>query len=644
MGAIRLGKNHLRWCRTCNLPILESMRCDTCGTDTVEIVLTPPADSRPAFEYDVNLVRRLTDSQFGEGTGLKLLPDGHVSIMNKAPALDRMDEIVADGAILGAIRFDIGIGWKLIVRMQGAMRIGGFASKGYVTCHPEAIPFVKDSKNLMVPGVLDVHPEVKEGDEVLILSTDKEVIATGIARMSAEDMKSSEKGVAVKTRWYKPEELVSSDIRHTWDEVVQANETVIRKRVDEAVNFIHSTIAKNDLPAVVSLSGGKDSLASLLLTMDAGLKLPVLFINTGLEFNETVDHVHDIVKRHDIKLYEETAPADAFFGNLEYFGPPAKDFRWCCKTNKLGPTVAAIGKHFPGGVLSFIGQRKYESEARNAKPRVWTNPWTPGQLGASPIQNWCAMHIWLYIFYKEEPFNVWYTRGLDRIGCFLCPASDMSEMIMVSRESDRSPQWNSYLEKYMESNDLPKEWNEFGLWRWKKVPISIKEEVFKVTGKDASQFVSKRTGGDKDPISIKVQEGYSPCVIGYSIEAALSRSIDLRKLKPFTHAITWVPELDEENNILNAGYVTFYGDGSIISKANVEMDARAQMDQSFQLVVRSEQCVGCGLCASRCKPGALYMKDGRIQIKENDCIFCKDCFGYCPAVKFGADITNSIEL
>ncbi|MDR0508537.1 MAG: phosphoadenosine phosphosulfate reductase family protein [Candidatus Methanoplasma sp.] len=644
MGAVILGKNHLRWCCSCNLPIMESKQCPVCGTGTKEVELTPPADSRPAFDHDIRMVRKLVSKDFGEDAGTALLPEGHIVLMSKAPAMDRMDEIIVDGAVVGAIRYDIGTGWKFITRIQGAMRIRKGMTKGYIVCDAGAVKFIKESKNLMAPGVEDAHPDIKIGDEVVIVDPDMNVVATGSARMSAEEMIESDKGVAVKTRWYKTEEFTDLQTTHTWEDVVEANIGVINKRVNEAVGFINSTIERNQLPAVVSFSGGKDSLACLLLALDAGLKLPVLFIDTGLELSETVEHVHDTVKRHGLQLIEEKAPTDAFFGNLRFFGPPAKDFRWCCKTNKLGPTVSAINKNFPEGVLSFIGQRKYESEARNAKPRVWRNPWTPGQLGASPIQNWSAMHVWLYIFSKKEPFNIWYTRGLDRIGCFLCPASDLSELEIISKDSDRYPKWKSFLDEYAEANALPPEWKDFGLWRWKNAPPSIREEVKKVTGKDVPELTKKRPVSDKGPITMKVQEGYSPCAMGYSIEAALSRPIDLKKLKPFSHAIAWFVELDEDNDILTADHLTVYGAGSMISKSSAERDARLNIDKAFQLIVRAEQCIGCGLCVARCTPGALYMKDGKVEIHEDECIFCKDCFGPCPAVKFGSDASNDVDI
>ncbi len=636
MGAVRLGKNHLRWCDACNLPVMESRACPACGAETRETALTPPADARPAFDADVVRLRRLIDTGFGEGAGEAVLRPGHPVILNKVPGIDRMDEVLADGQVVGAARYDPGRGWRFMLRLQGAMRLGGSLTRGYVVCDPGAVKYVQDSKNLMVPGIRDAHPDIRDGDEVVVIDPDRNVIATGTARMDADALTGGGRGVGVKTRWYRPETYAEIGPAHTWDEVAEANRGVIMKRVAEATGFIRNTIARNDLPAVVSFSGGKDSLATLLLTLDAGLKLPAMFVDTGLEFRETVEHVHDVCERHGIELIEERAPEGAFYGNLVQFGPPAKDFRWCCKTNKLGPMVAAIGRHFPDGVLSFIGQRKYESEARKAKSRVWRNPWTPGQVGASPIQDWSAMHIWLYIFMKGEPYNVWYTRGLDRIGCFLCPASDLAEFEAV-REAAEYPRWEEALDAYAEKHGLPPEWKEYGFWRWKAVPQSMREEIERVTGRELPDMTRRRADGDTGPVGIRIQDGYSPCTLGYSIEAALSRPIDLHRLKPFTRALGWSVVHDEEDDVLTVDYVTFFGDGAITSKASVENDARMRMDEAFQLVARSEQCVGCGLCVARCRPGALHMRDGRVEIHEDECIFCKDCFGPCPAVRFGDD-------
>ena len=50
-----------------------------------------------------------------------------------------------------------------------------------------------------------------------------------------------------------------------------------------------------DMPQVVSFSGGKDSLATLLLDPGRRLNLPAFFIDTGLEFPETVQYVYRLM-------------------------------------------------------------------------------------------------------------------------------------------------------------------------------------------------------------------------------------------------------------------------------------------------------------------------------------------------------------
>lgn len=633
----KLGRNHLRWCFRCNLPIMEAKECPVCGAATSETELTPPADSRPGFEYDIEKARKMADDCFGEGCGKALVPEGHIVIMNKCPAIDRMEEVLCDGTIVATERFDLGVGWRFIIRTQGAMRIARTMTKGYVVLNPDAAPFVRENKNLMAPGVRDADPGIEPDDEVIMVLEDRTVIGTGVAKMSGKDMVEQNRGIAVKTRWHKPEDPVVSDKAHTWDEVVDANKGVIEKRRDEAVSFIRNVMEKHKgLPAVVSFSGGKDSLATMLLAMDAGAAAPPMFVNTGLELDETVRFVHDFAERHGLALIEQEAPDNAFYGNLVYFGPPAKDYRWCCKTNKLGPTVAAITQHFPNGVLSFIGQRKYESEARHDKPRVWQNPWTPGQTGASPIQNWSAMHVWLYIFYKKEPFNYWYAHGLDRIGCLMCPASDLADLDTIKEASSQYDRWDKYLEDYSKKQGLPEEWKKYGLWRWKSAPQSVKDEIKRISGKEVPPMkAAKPVASEEDgPVAVKVQDGYSPCTMGYSIEAALSRPIDLKVLEPFTHALGWVVKLDEENDALYANYTTFYGAGSITTKAYAEGDAKTNMDHAIQLIARAYNCVGCGLCAARCPEHALYMENGKVHIHEDDCIFCMKCYGPCPAVNF----------
>jgi phosphoadenosine phosphosulfate reductase len=121
-----------------------------------------------------------------------------------------------------------------------------------------------------------------------------------------------------------------------------------------------------------------------------------------------------------------------------------------------------------GECLSFIGQRKYESFRRARSRRVWKNPAVPAQLCAAPIHNWTALHVWLYLMQEKAPFNTLYTRRLDRIGCFMCPSSDMALIHMIE---DAYPalweDWSRRLYDWQESQGLPDNWACDGHWRLK---------------------------------------------------------------------------------------------------------------------------------------------------------------------------------
>ena len=55
------------------------------------------------------------------------------------------------------------------------------------------------------------------------------------------------------------------------------------------------------------------------------------------------------------------------------------------------------------------------------------NPANPLQLNVSPIRNWRALEVFLYLWWQKAEINPLYDKGLERIGCYLCPAMLESE-------------------------------------------------------------------------------------------------------------------------------------------------------------------------------------------------------------------------
>ena len=628
MPAVRLGKLHLKWCDICNLPILEMDECGICGNRTHEVSITPPGDIRPAFDFDLNVIRETINEQFGGDCADSLIPDNKIILLNKAPYIDKMDEVIVDGKVIGSLKYDIEKGYRFLLRIDAVPYISEKFKKNWIRVDRGAVAPIFKGANVLACGIVDANKDIKIGDEVIVLNEDHYPIAFGSARMCGKDMLKEKRGLAVKTR---KSGIAKGDILkggQKWDDVLKANKNIMRKRTDSAKKFICRVIEKNDLPVAVSFSGGKDSLATLLLVLEAGFKPKLIFINTGIEFDETVKHVYDIAEKYDLELIVEEV-IDSFWKNVDYFGPPAKDFRWCCKTCKLGPIVKLIEKNFLNGVLSFIGQRKYESQQRSKKGQIWSNPWVPGQLGASPIQHWTSLHVWLYIFSKGVEYNKLYERGFERIGCWLCPASDIAELDLVKKHHEQYEKWNDFLLDYAKKRGGGEKWVEFGLWRWKKPP----KDLLLMAKKEGAIINDKKEEGLK----------FLPTYLssnGVEMKGNFTQNLNIERVGNLMNAVGKV-EIDGKKqfctlHLRSSGQVTIFKNGNVVIKGNNKEEVEILVRKLERIVVRAMDCVGCGVCIGRCKQHAISIneKDNRAWIDEEKCIHCQACLGPCVVVDF----------
>lgn len=623
MSHVYLGKLTLFWCDACNVPVL-GRRCARCGGEARKVEVTPPGDIRPAFPFDVDLINRAIADGFGhEG----LLTKDKLVVLNKAPYEDRLDEIYVDGRTFGAVRFDpVRLKWTFMPRAYSAKQMK--ITKGWVIADPGAEKPLLGSSNMLGPGVVDCDEGIRPEDEVVVLIGGRPV-AVGRAKMAGADMKARKRGVAVKVRWNGYDDSPVPPGGQTWADAVEANRNYLDGFENEAISFVRKTVSQHRLPATVSYSGGKDSLATLLLVKKALPAFDVMYIDTGLEFPETAANVREVTEKYGLSL--KVAQAEPFWDAAPKFGPPSVEARWCCKVCKLGPITSLIEHSYPDGCLTFIGQRRYESEVRAKSQRVWQNPWVGNQVSASPIQNWTALHIWLYLFREQAPYNVLYERGFDRIGCWLCPSASLADYQYVQQQHPELwARWEAFLLDYCRKVGLSPGYVTYGLWRWRRLPKQW-EELRQALG-----IERVAPEGKVESLGFVMTAGHRPCKDGsVSAEGSFDAPLDMDRLEVMLRALGEVRSMDGVIFVPQAGggSLQVYATGTVVVRAKDEAAARQIMERAEKAIRKAMLCTGCGVCVGACPTNAITKESQKAVIGES-CTGCGECIDICPIVKY----------
>lgn len=464
-------KKTLYWCDHCDVPLI-GRQCG-CGQQGRAIPLLQPYDVRPALAFDQELLSSLIAGRFGD------VPLPQIILLNKTGGLDRNELAIIHGERLGWLTFD------------PADRQFRF------DLAPEALPFVLAD---VTRGAVDLEaalsssgerPSGRIGGKRFKIETD-EPDGTVIVQYR------NRFGTGVlKDGYLRVKELGPVSPRETpdpgWDLAVERNRYHLKNLERHAVRAIRQHV--NDRPrANVSFSGGKDSTAVLALARKAGIT-EAFFIDTGIEFPETVD----FVEKQGVEVVRRGGD---FWSAVQKAGPPAKDHRWCCKLLKLNPLKLHLAD--TGPCVTIQGNRWYESWNRADLDITSQNPANPLQLNISPIRNWRALEVYLYLWWQNIPYNPLYDQGFERIGCYLCPAMLESESERLAQiHPEFASRWNEFLRQWGEARGLPREYGEWGLWRWKEIPPKMRE-LCKSRGLDLAEKPVKVSSPRPSPVPAPV--------------------------------------------------------------------------------------------------------------------------------------------
>ena len=610
----------LYWCSACNVPLIGST-CGRCGRNGHSVELSPPGDVRIALEGTKKRLRYLFLRNFGVQ---QLVPD--VFVLNKASGEDRAEEVIIDGRRIALLTYDLERrDYSLTLRVDGARMLARMRPKKLVTLR-KAEGHMKG--NYLPPETIQsADPGIRAGDEVVIEMG--KFIGCGAAKVDGRDLKTSPKGV--KVRDFTQAGPLSPGRRAWTKDVIKANLAHLAAKRAKAEHEMKSVLDKANVPITLSFSGGKDSLVALDLLSSVTKDFTAVFIDTGLEHPQTRDYVRRITAQRGVRLLTAHA-GDAFEDNFPSFGPPAKDFRWCCKVCKLAPITSLISEEFPEGTVTVEGNRRLESFARAHTELTEENPFVPGQTIVNPIRDWTGLDIWLYIVMRDLPYNPLYDEDIERVGCWMCPSSLASECEEVSRLSpDLAKRWEQRLADWAEENGLQREFVTHGFWRWKQLPPKMNALADRLGIKAAP----KRA----DTIALRVLKGVSPCATGgYSVEAVLQmpHSQGLREVSELLKTVGKVSLVEDFGVVMvdaRDGQGKVFAGGQLTAIGKRPEDAARLFDTIARAVLRAHMCTKCGICVKTCPEGAVKL-DGKILVDDLRCTQCGKCSESCVVAHY----------
>ncbi len=694
-----LGKISLFWCDQCNSPLLDNFDCDICKNKGHKIPVSPPGDIRPAFANDYITLWTCIDKQYGKGVGETLLPTSKIALISRIGGLDRTEEVIVDGKIIGILQFNILLndfeflpkmnGGIIIFKIQEALKL---PPKKHIILNSDGIPFILNGKSILVPGVESFSDDIKKGDHCMIISKDiqsgiSRCIAIGVARGNSSDFQEMFKnkyGELAKNRTHLKEstkndtdhieidlnqkfydsnddfEQINNSIIISLKKAYQANYQYLQRRIKKSLKFIRKAIADIKKPVAVAYSGGKDSLGVLLLVWKVlGRNFKIFFADTGLELPEVLENVQQISKdlKMESNLIIESAN-DIFWDLINSFGPPGRDYRFCCHSLKAQNIMKIINTIYDGEkVLVFLGQRQYESLNRMRSKEIYVNSFIPLQIAATPIKSWNALTLWLFILFEpvkdfesEDLLDIsitpLYYKGHERLGCYLCPASNLANLKLLKTSHPKLyDRWFSFLNSYAQKHKLPKEWVQYGLWRFKQYTPQWKNFADSL-----NISIDYNSPDSSAPLSLNIAKGFSQNVEeDFSIKGKFSHALKVDDFLRFLPALTKDFHWDEVNGVININSdfkkmkysLKMFIDGSfIISSKEKEFDFYKITELLAGTVSRSLYCNNCKTCVNVCTQNAIKSEAGKICIENDKCINCYDCITHCPFFQIAKKALN----
>lgn len=152
------------------------------------------------------------------------------------------------------------------------------------------------------------------------------------------------------------------------------------------------------------------------LTQSEDYKLAIVNLDTGYQFNETLELKEKLEQKYQVEILLQTpsltvAEQDAKYGEDLFASDPDQ----CCYLRKLKPLAELLQNK-----LAWITSIRREQTAVRAKAKAFEfdKKFHLGKI--NPLIKWTKSDIWKYIHENEIPYNRLLDEGYESIGCEPC--------------------------------------------------------------------------------------------------------------------------------------------------------------------------------------------------------------------------------
>lgn len=183
--------------------------------------------------------------------------------------------------------------------------------------------------------------------------------------------------------------------------------------------------------AVVS-SFGAESAVLLHLIGSVDPHVPVIFLETGKHFPETLAYRDRLIKQIGLTDLRNITPDAEMIAAKDATG-----LRWsydpdgCCEIRKVIPLKAILARFD----AQFTGRKAFQSKTRERLPRFEVEQ---GRLKVNPLADWDKAAIDAYMVMHDLPAHPLVSKGYLSIGCAPCTS------VVKAGEDPRSGRWRGW--------------------------------------------------------------------------------------------------------------------------------------------------------------------------------------------------------